>query len=372
MQSTPTQLLEVAEAYARAEIEPYAASFEAQREQPRATLQKAVGLTGLIVPESAGGHGAGPTTLARIAARLAAADLGIAFAIVVHNNLMGAVARFGSNGYHSEWLDRLASLDAIGAFLLTEANGGSDPARLQTTARKVAGGWQIDGTKAWVTNAVNADVLSVYAQTDPQASSRGIACLLVPADQHGVTRGEPYLMAGGHSLGAGGFEFDGCVVADDALLVPPGEGFRAAMQGIDLARAVVAAMSAGILGTCLDIAIERCKSRELFGQRLSDMQGMQWQLADVATDLHAIELLAYHATGLLDSGEPATVAAAHAKKFATRQLLAGVAQCMQAMGADGLLHDTPLARHYAAAKISQYIDGTTEIQNVVLSRALFR
>ena len=357
--------------FASTRVEPFAADWEIERTQPRATLDDAAHLTGLLVPESMGGLGVDRTTLARVAQTLAAADLGVAFALVVHNNLMNAVATLGSEHLRSTYLPRLQSLEMLGAFLLTEPSGGSDAAALTTSAVRTNGGWLLNGAKVWVTNAQHADLLSVYAQTDPGAGSRGIAAFLVPADTPGVRRLAPYLLAGGHSLGTGGFEFVDCEVGADALLAEPGAGFKAALSGIDLARAVVAAMSCGMLRACVDIAVEHCKSHHLFGARLADMQGMQWQLADVATDLHAMQLMAYHATALLDRDERATEAAAHAKKFATRQLLTGVAQCMQALGANGLRQTMPLSRHYAAAKIAQYIDGTTEIQNVVLSRTLF-
>jgi alkylation response protein AidB-like acyl-CoA dehydrogenase len=144
------------------------------------------------------------------------------------------------------------------------------------------------------------------------------------------------------------------------------------MSGIDLARACVAAMCCGILRTSLDVALGYAAGRRAFGQRIADFQGLQWQLADVATDLHAARLMAYEAMRLIDAGQAAAIEAAHAKKFATRVALTGVAECMQAMGADGYKHDFPLARHLACAKMGQYIDGTTEIQNVVIGRALLK
>lgn len=366
-----TEALAIAQRFADEQIAPYAQQWEQDRSQPLSTLRAATQLTGLLVPTALGGQGLSKTELAKIAEVLAAADLGVAFALVVHNNLMNAVATLGSSHLQQTYLPKLANMEMLGAFLLTEAGAGSDAAAIETTAKQTTDGWVINGAKAWVTNAQHANLLSVYAQTNPGSGARGIAAFLVPADTPGVTRNAPYSLVGGHSMGTGSFDFAQCEVPSEALLAPPGKGFKAALSGIDLARAVVAAMSCGILGASLDLAITHCKTRQLFGSKLADKQGMQWQLADVATDLHAMQLMAYQACELLDAGAPATLAAAHAKKFATRQLLSGVAQCMQALGANGLRQDTPLARHYAAAKIAQYIDGTTEIQNVVLSRALF-
>jgi alkylation response protein AidB-like acyl-CoA dehydrogenase len=156
------------------------------------------------------------------------------------------------------------------------------------------------------------------------------------------------------------------------MLYAPGDGFKGAMAGIDLARANVAAMCSGMMANSLEVALAYAAKRRAFGQRIVDFQGVQWQLADVATDLHASRLMAYSALDAIDAGEPAAIPAAHAKKFATRAALTGIAQCMQAMGADGYKHDFPLARHLACAKMAHYIDGSTEIQNVVISRYLLR
>ena len=177
---------------------------------------------------------------------------------------------------------------------------------------------------------------------------------------------------GGHALGTSGFTFDNCRVAADAALVGPGQGFVAAMQGIDLARINVAAMCCGMLESALSVALDATRARRAFGQPILDFQGIQWMLADVATELEAARALAYRAAALVDAGESATLASAHTKKFATRVALSGLAECMQTMGAPGLQREHPLARHLAAAKMAQFMDGTTEIQNVVISRELMK
>jgi len=368
------QLIENATAFARDVVAPQAARWEIERTLPRDALRAAAeqGLTGLLVPEQQGGAGVSYTAMARVVEELSAADMAFAFSIVVHNNFMGAIAGNGDDAQRRRALPAMQSMDKLGAFLLTEPGGGSDAAAIKTTARRDGDGWVIDGAKAWITNAADADILSIYAQTDPSAGWRGIAAFLVDAHTPGVVRETPYAMLGGHALGAGGFRFEGCRVGDDALLVPPGSGFKAAMAGIDVARANVAAMCCGMLRTGLDTALAYASERPAFGQTVADFQGVQWQLADVATDLHAARLMAYDATRAIDRDGGAPLPAAHAKKFATRAALTGLAECMQALGANGLKHDHPLARHLAMAKVAQYLDGTTEIQNVVISRALLK
>lgn len=368
------QAIETAARFARDEVAPHAARWEIERTMPLDVLRATadIGLTGLLVPRQHGGRGLGITATARVMEELSAADMAFAFSLVVHNNLMGAIAANGDATQRQRYLPAMQRFDTIGAFLLTEPGGGSDAAAITTTARRDGENWVLDGAKSWCTNAAHADVLSVYAQTDPARGWRGIACFLVDADISGVVREAPYVMLGGHAMGAGSFRFDGCRVGADALLVPPGEGFKAALAGIDFARSSVAAMCCGMLRAGLDCALAYIAKRPAFGQTVADFQGMQWQLADVATDLHAARLMAYAATQAIDRDGSAPLEAAHAKKFATRATFDGLVQCMQALGANGLTHDHPLARHLAMAKVAQYLDGTTEIQNVVISRAMLK
>ncbi len=347
-------MLDAARAFAADVIEPNAAAWERERRYPRETFAAAAkaGLCGLLVAPEYGGVGLGVVAMAEVMETLATADYAFAMSLLVHNNLGGNISRNGSEAQCARWLPAVLAGESLGAFLLTEPGGGSDAAAIACAARRDGDDWVLDGAKSWVSNAVSADLLSVYAQTGTSADWRGIACFLVPADTPGVVREDAYAMLGGHALGTGGIRFEGCRVGDDAALLPPERAFKAAMAGIDIAVAATAAKSA-------------------FGQKLADFQGLRWQLADVATNAHAARLMAYDAATALDRGKNATVAAAHAKKFATRVALDGLAQCMQALGANGLCHDTPLPRHLAGAKMAQYIDGTTEIQNVVIARNLW-
>ena len=301
---------------------------------------------------------------------LAAHCFSSTFSLVVHNNLAANIARNASAALRARVLPALMEGRFIGAFLLTEPQGGSDAAAIETRAVKTTGGWRLSGEKAWVSNGAVANTLSVYAQTDANAGSRGIGCFLVDADSPGVLRGDPYVLLGGHALATCGFSFDNCFVADEFVLLEPGKGFRAAMQGIGLARINVAAMCCGMLKKSLVVALESVSQRRAFGQNVAEFQGIQWMLADVATDLAAAEELTYDTAPMADEGQNATVQSAHAKKFSTRVALKGIAQCMQTMGAPGLTRQNPLARHLEAAKIAQFLDGTTEIQNVVLTRHL--
>ena len=368
-------VVNAAGAFARDVVEPNAAAWDEAGGVPRAAFQEAagLGLCRLTTPQSLGGHALGVPSMALVVEALASACMASAFALTVHNNLARGIARYGSVAQQQRWLPGLNAGEKIGAFLLTEPHGGSDAAAIATTARREGNHWRLDGAKAWVSNAAGADLLSVYAQTDASAGWRGIACFVVEAGADGVVREPAYRLLGGHALGTGGFRFEGCRVSSDDLLVPPGGGFKAALAGVDFARITVAAMCCGMLAKSLDVALDHGAGRRTFGQSVLQHQAVQSLLADTATDLEAARLLTARAAAVLENGtEGHTLAAAHAKKFATRAALSRVADCMQAMGANGLRADYPLARHLAAAKMAQYLDGTTEIQNVVIGRAITR
>lgn len=365
-------IVEAAAVFASTYLRANASEWERSRSMPREMFLRAAdaGLCGLLVPPAQGGSGLDFSTLIRVVETLAYVDFAATFALVVHNNHVRAIGSSGSDQQVQRWLPDMIAGRTVGAFLLTEPKGGSDAAQIATLAEPDGTGFRLSGEKAWVTNSTHADLLNVFAQTDPGNGPRGIASFQVPADSEGVVRIPAYDMLGGYAMTAGGFRFENVRIEPDQLLVPPGRGFKAAMAGIDIARAVVAGMCCGMLQSCLDTVMPRLSKRQAFGRPLLEQQGLAWQIADVATDLAASRLLAADAARLIDADQSAVVAAAHAKKFATSATLDGVAACMQAMGADGLKHEYPFSRHLAAAKIAQYIDGTTEIQNVVITRAL--
>ena len=365
-------VIETAEKFARDVIAPNAATWEHERSMPRDVLLSAAdaGLCRLLVPRDLGGHGLRVTAMAKVMEHLAYADLAAAFALVVHNNFGRSLSANGSEALHDAYLGTSCRAETIGSFLLTEPQSGSDAANLRTQGIRDGDDWVINGEKAWITNTDKADILAVYLQTDPAEGWRGIACVLVDRQTPGVEPVGPYELLGGHAMGAGGFRFSDVRVPVTQTMIQPGAGFKAAMGGIDIARIVVAAMCAGMLQSALDCAYPYILERQAFGQPIVDFQGIQWQLADVATDLHAITLMAYDAARAIDAGGQVPLPAAHAKKFATRAAVNGLSQCMQAMGADGYKQDFPIARHLACAKAAQYLDGTTEIQNVVISRGM--
>ncbi|WP_416900093.1 MAG: acyl-CoA dehydrogenase family protein [Minwuia sp.] len=365
-------LVEAAAHFTDTEIMPNAAAWERDRIYPRDVQMKAaeLGLGGLLTPEADGGLGMSFTAACRVFEELARGCMAFTFSLVVHNNFVLSISANGSAEQKRKYLPDMLACRKIGTFLLTEPGMGSDAAAVACRAIPDEDGWRIEGEKAWISSASDAEILSLYAQADPTRGSRGLIAFTLETDRAGVHRTGPYDMAGGHALGTGGFRFDGARVTKEDVLIPQGEAFKAAMSGIDSARVYVAAMSLGMMRAALSRAVDYTKTRPAFGQTISAFQGVQWMLADVATDIEATRLLTYSASALLDAGADATAAAAHAKKFATRASLARLADCMQVMGANGFRLEEPAARHLATAKMSQYMDGATEIQNVVLARKL--
>ncbi|MEP7105570.1 MAG: acyl-CoA dehydrogenase family protein [Chloroflexota bacterium] len=353
-----SDLRERAREFAAREVAPHAARWERERSLPLATLRAAAaaGLTEVRLP------GRSLVEACAVFEELAAADYAFAFTLVCHCNTARALAGAGLD------VEPLLRGEAVGAFCLTEPGAGTDAAAITAAARPAAGGWRLDGVKAWVTNGAFAKAFLVYAQTDPAAGHRGIAGFAVQGPLPGLTAGEPYGLPAGHAMGISDVRFEDCPAA--ALVAPPGEGFKAAMRGIDAARAIVAAMCCGMLARGLELAVERVKARRAFGRPLADFQALQWALADAATELEAARLLADAAAAAIDAGGDASVAAAHAKKFAPAAALRHLAACIQLMGAEGLHDRHPLGRHLACAKMAQIQDGTNEVQNLVIARRL--
>ena len=366
------QLIEAEEALvARArqfgarEVAPHAATWEHERRMSLDTLRAAcaAGLAEIELPPAWGGPGHGFSCKLRIAEELARFDYAFAFSLINHHNAMVRLTRDAPRAVVERLLPRMRKGELVGCAALSEPGAGSDFAAIATTARRVDGGWRLDGAKSWITNAAAAHVFHCYAQTEPGSRGRGIGCFLVEADRPGFERAPPISLHGGHAIGAGGFTLRDYFAPDDAVLQAPGEGFKSALAGINGARAYVAAMCCGMLQETLDSALVYTQQRQIFGESVYAHQGVRWSLVDAATDLEAMRLLTYRAASLIQQGGNAVLAAAMAKKFATERAPIHIAGGLQAMGANGLRADYPLARHLACARIAAFTDGSIEIMN---------
>jgi alkylation response protein AidB-like acyl-CoA dehydrogenase len=358
-------LLAAAQRFRGDYVGPRAAEWERRRQVPREALREAarLGLTAIEVPRELGGQGAGFAAKTLIAEELARACMGFAFSVINTQNAATRLARAGNPAQIERHLRPLIAGEASGGTALTEPQAGSDFPAIATTARKTAGGWVLDGEKAWLTNAATADVITVYAKTDAGPGSDGIAAFLIDAREPGFERLPAYGLMGGHAIGAGGFRLKDFRVDDDALFYPPGQAFKRALASINGARTYVAAMCCGMVAESLRIALDYATRRRTFGKRLIDHQGLRWSLVEVATDLEAARSLTRRAAEIIGRGENAVLAAAYAKKFAVAMAQRRLGDCMQAMGAEGLREEHPIGRHIAGARIAGYVDGSTEMQN---------
>jgi len=365
-------LIERARRFALEHVAPYARQWEEARHFPLQTLREAcaAGLASIELPAEYGGHGFGYSAKMRVAEEIAKIDFAFAFSLINHANALARICKIAPAATVARLLPRLRTGELIGCTALTEPEAGSDFAAIRTLARKVEGGWRVNGAKTWITNGVAAGAVIAYVQTDPDKGWKGICCMLIEAERPGFVREPALAVQGGHAIGAAGFRLHDYFAADESLLFPAGEGFKMAMTNINGARTYVAAMCAGMLDASLEHAVRHASERSAFGQKVIEFQGLRWNLVDAATDLEALRLLAYRSARLIDAGEDALEAAAHAKHYAGTRVLGHLESCVQAMGANGLLADYPLMRHMTCAKLAAYTDGSTEIMNERLGKAL--
>jgi alkylation response protein AidB-like acyl-CoA dehydrogenase len=277
----------------------------------------------------------------------------------------------GSSAVRDRWLPLLRTGEAVAAFALTEEEAGSDAAALATVAEPDGDGFRITGSKVYISNAPDADVATVFARTTADAGARGVTAFVVPIDSEGVT-GETIEMISPHPLGR--WEFDGAFVDGDNVLGAVDDGFRVAMQTLDLFRPSVGAFALGMAETALDIAVEHAKKREAFGSTISEFQGISHQLADVRVGIAAADHLIYAAAAAYDSGDrdSLTGKSAMAKLFATELAQRSVDVAIQVLGARGLEAGSKLAHLYTEVRAPRIYEGTSEIQRNIIAREMFR
>ncbi len=329
---------------------------------PRSTVRAwaKLGMTAIQTPSILGGLGGSYFAKIRVAQELARRSFACAFSLNNMQSLAWMIAVHASAEVQAKYLKGLLTGELVATIAITEPGGGSDVAASKTTAKKVQGGWLLNGEKAWATNATLADLMVVTAQT--ASGTAGIGRFVVDMKFSGVERLPAHPVTAGHAIGLGGIRLVEVFVPDQHLLEQPGQGFKAAMEGINGARVHVAAMCVATLEASLGIAIRYCSERHAFGKPLLENQGLRWKLVEVASQLEAANLLVYRASDLIYSKQDATLAASHAKNFASSIAMSGLEICMQSMGAQAMLEPMPLARQLAELKLAGYADGTTEIQ----------
>ena len=279
------------------------------------------------------------------------------------------ILQAGSTELRKRWIPKVARGEAVAAFALTEPGAGSDAGALEVRAERAGGGYTLNGTKKWISNAPDADVYTVFARTGEGAGTRGITAFALDGNSPGVGGSSLSLLAS-HAIGT--LELDGAFVPDEAVLGEPGRGFSVAMRTLDLFRPSVGAFAVGMAQAALDAATDHAGKRESFGKPLRDLQGVSHQLADAATRVAAARLLVYEAAARHDAGERVTKSSAMAKLFATETAQLVIDVALQVHGAQGLERGHLLEHLYREVRATRIYEGTSEIQREVIARELYR
>jgi alkylation response protein AidB-like acyl-CoA dehydrogenase len=367
-----SELLGLTREIADGELAPRAADFEARGEFPRDVLRTIgqAGLLGLPYPEDDGGGGQPYEVYLQVLEVLAARWLAIAEAVSVHTLSCFPVAAYGGERQRKMLPDLLGG-DLLGAYCLSEPQGGSDAAALTTRAVRDGEDWVVTGTKAWITHGGQADFYNIFCRTGGPGPS-GISCLLADADTPGLLPQKPENTMGLRASPPAQIVFDGARVPADRLIGGEGVGFRIAMQALDAGRLGIAACAVGLAQAALDHAVAYAGERTQFGRPIGDFQGVGFMLADMATQISAARALTLAAARLKDAGRPFSTEAAKAKLFATDMAMRVTTDAVQVLGGAGYVADHPVERWFREAKVLQIVEGTNQIQRMVISRALAR
>jgi butyryl-CoA dehydrogenase len=356
-------------------VAPRAAEIDATGVFPRdlITQAAAVGLTGVTLPTAVGGGGRPYATYATALESVSAASATVAVILSVTNSLVAEpVSEFGTTAQKDLWLGGLASGAVLGAFALSEAQAGSDAGNQQTTARLDDRGYVISGRKVWVANAEVADVAIVFAATQPVASGRGVSAFLVPLNSPGITRVPSPDSLGVRGLGCMDLVFDDVRVDTNALLGENGKGFRIAMRALEGGRVAIAAQALGVGQAALDEAINYAKRREAFGQPIGNFQAIQFQLADLATDLEAARMLMWSAADARDRSSRARFEAAMAKLQASEAAHRAADRAMQILASEGYRRGSTIERLFRDVRAAEIYQGTSEVQRMIIAEHILQ
>lgn len=361
-----------ARAFAEAELAPHSARWDEEKVFPVETLRAAaaLGFAGLYVREDVGGSGLSRLDAALVFEELSRGDVAVAAYISIHNMVSWMIDRFGNDAQRQRWLPRLATMELLSSYCLTEPGAGSDAASLATRAERDGDDYVLTGAKAFISGAGTSDLYLVMARTG-EGGARGVSAFVVEAGTPGLSFGAQERKMGWNAQPTAMVHFDGVRVPAANRIGAEGEGFRFAMAGLDGGRINIAACSLGGAGLALETAREHLSARRQFGRPLADFQALQFRLADMATELEAARLMVRRAAFALDAGDPdATLYCAMAKRFATDGGFEVANQALQLHGGYGYLRDYPLERIVRDLRVHQILEGTNEIMRVIISREL--
>jgi alkylation response protein AidB-like acyl-CoA dehydrogenase len=327
------------------------------------------GLLGLPYPPEYGGGGQPYEVYLQVLEELATAWATVALSVSVHGLACFPVAAFGTPQQREQWLPPMLEGRLLGGYALSEPHAGSDAAALRTRAEAVPGGYRLTGTKAWITHAGHAGVYALLARTSEEGA-RGITCLMVPGDAPGLVPAAPERKMGFTGSPTAGLALDGVEVPQQHRVGAEGDGFAIAMAALERGRLGIAAVAVGLAQAALDEAVQYAGEREAFGRPVIEFQGLSFELADMATGIAAARALYLDAARRLDTGRPFAAQASMAKLVATDTAMAVTTAAVGVLGGYGYVQDFPVERYMREAKVLQIVEGTNQIQRMVVGRAL--
>jgi len=359
--------------FSQQQLLPNAAAWDRERQFPREALKQLaqLGAFGVAVPEADGGAGLDYLALAIVIEEIAAGDGGTSTIISVNNCPVCSIGMsYADEAQKTQWLQPLARGDMLGAFALTEPHAGSDASALRTTARRDGDHYVLNGVKQFITSGKHADVCIVMAVTDKAAGKRGISAFWVPTNTPGyiVARVEDKL--GQHSSDTAQIVLEDCRIPVANRIGDEGMGYKIALSGLEGGRIGIAAQAVGMARAAFEAALAYAKGRESFDQTLFNHQAVQFKLADMATQIEAARQLVWHAASMKDTGVPCLKEAAMAKLFASEMAEKICSDAIQIHGGYGYLADFPVERIYRDVRVCQIYEGTSDIQKILIGRAL--
>ena len=331
-----------------------------------------LGLMGIEVPEKWGGAGSSFFTAVLVVEELSRVDPSVGVLVDVQNTLVNnCILRYGSEDLKAAWLPRLAA-EIVGAYALSEAGSGSDAFALQTRAQRAGDGWVLDGRKLWITNGGEAGVFIIFANAQPDAGYRGITAFLVDRDTAGFAVGKKEDKLGIRASSTVELVMDGVRVSDDHVLGDVGKGYKIAIETLNEGRIGIGAQMLGLAQGALDHTLRYVQEREQFGSKIADFQGVQFQLAQMRTELEAMRLMVYNSARLKDAGQDFVVEAAMAKLYASQTAQRIASTCIDLYGGYGFTREYPVEKLYRDSKIGTIYEGTSNMQLQTIAKYILR
>ena len=366
---------QAAKDFAEKYIRPHVMEWDESQHFPIEVFRKMgeQGFMGILVPEEYGGSGLGYFEYAAVIDEISQVCGSVGLSTAAHNSLCtGHILSFANEEQKKKYLPKLASGQWIGAWGLTEPNTGSDALRMKTIAKKVDGGYVLNGAKNWITHGISSNVAVVLARTGELLDSRGITAFIVERGTEGFKGGKKENKLGMRASETAEMIFEDCFVSEDNVLGEVGDGFIQAMKILDGGRISIAALSLGIARGAYKAALQYSKEREQFGQPISSFQGISFKLADMATEIEASQLLIDQSCYLKNEGKPLTKESAMAKYYASEVAVRASTEAVQIFGGYGYTKDFPVEKFYRDSKLCTIGEGTSEIQKIVISRQILK